>query len=289
MKRILIPTKCVLLVLLVFCLNVAAQTEKPPAAQAEEPDAEAVQAEEEPEAQTEKKIAPLEYRRHFRVIDREQEQLYEATLIARISEEKDENYLLIHDEGHGEFIIRKVWTFENQQSVSRMTDIKNRSFIQASYIFQLSSKTRSDTHAEARRNPLLMDVPAILTLETNGGRWEGLDRDWNDAARLRQLRHQVRQTVDFSLLEATERMRGTLFAIDSDASFFYATVCKYVVYGTSRDETTEDDEGSSSSGMKALDIAPNCDFDKQFGFPCSAKQLERVKKAAAEQKPLPRY
>lgn len=231
-------------------------------------------------AETEKSPI-IEYRRHFRIADRSVV-LYEVTAIVRMSEEKDENYVLIRDQGHGDFVMSKVWTFENQRSVSRLNDIKNRSFIQASYVLPLVSETRSATMAEARADASLLEVRSVFTLETNGGRWEGLEKDWDDPGRLRQLRHQLRQTLDFSLLEAMERMRGTLFLTDS-GDYFYSMVCKFAVYDTTGEDTQQ------KAGDPSNDVAPDCDFDKHFGFPCSEKQLERLKKAAAEQKTLDRY
>lgn len=234
-------------------------------------------------ANAEMKKAPVtEYRRHFQFLDLEKVPYYEATVVVRMSEERDEEFVLIHDQGHGDYILSKVWTFSDQLTTSRLSDIKGRTFIQVSYKLPLTGSTRTETLAEARKNPDIMNVPSVVTLETNGGQWEGLDRDWQSAARLRDFRRQVRQTVDLSLIETMERMRGTLFATD-EGSFFYTTVCRFALY----DIDTGDAEPPAT--VEGTHAAPDCGFDKRFGFPCSEKQFARVAKAASEQQLLDRY
>jgi hypothetical protein len=230
----------------------------------------------------EKKAPVTEYRRHFQYFDHEKVSYYEATVVIRMSEERDEEFVLIHDEGNGDYILSKVWTFSDQLTTSRLSDIKGRTFIQVSYKLPLIATTRTETLAEARKNPDNTDVPALLTLETNGGRWQGLERDWQSASRLRDFRHQVRQTIDFSLIETMERMRGTLFATD-EGSFFYTTVCRFALYDIDLGDT------EPPATVEGTSAAPDCSFDKRFGFPCSEKQLARIEKADAEQKFLDRY
>jgi len=228
-----------------------------------------------------------EFRRHFRLVDRDKAPYYEATVVVRTSEEKDEKYVLIRDEGHGDFILSGVWTFGDQRSISRLSDVKGRTYLQATYQYALTSKKRTDSLAEGQANPALLDVPAIFTLETNGGRWEGLHRDWDSAARLRDFRRQVRQTVDFSLLEAIERMRNTMFSTE-EGSFFHAMVCKFALYELGMENDDGNGEATSAAAQEEAS-APDCDFDKRFGFPCTEKQLARVRKAADEQRLLDRY
>lgn len=236
-----------------------------------------------PFVNAETKKAPVtEFRRHVQLFDREKVSYYEATVVVRMSEERDEEFVLVHDQGHGDDILSKVWTFRDQLTTSRLSDIKGRTFIQVSYKLPLIGTTRTETLAEARKNPDIMNVPGVLTLETNGGQWEGLDRDWQSAARLRDFRRQVRQTIDFSLIETMERMRGTLFATD-EGSFFYTTVCRFALY----DIDTGDAEPPAT--VESTAAAPDCGFDKRFGFPCSEKQLSRVEKAVAEEQLLDRY
>jgi hypothetical protein len=221
-----------------------------------------------------------EYRKHFQVVDGGGAVLYVATEVIRYSEASNENYVLASDQGHGDFVLRKIWTFKDQVSALRVSDIKDRTYIQASYKYPFSSTTRTATLEEGRRNPQIMEVGTLVRIETNGGRWDGTEHDWDDGIRLRDFRHQLRQTIDFSLLEAVERMRGTLFATEI-ASWFYSPLCKYAVYDAN-------DEGGAST-VKVREIAPDCAFDAHFGFECSEKQLARVKKAAKEEKILTAY
>jgi hypothetical protein len=229
-----------------------------------------------------KKAPVTEFRRHFQYFDREKVPHYEATVVVRMSEEQDERFVLIHDEGNGDFILSKVWTFGDQRSTSRLSDIKGRTYIQVSYKLPLTGTTRTETMAEARKNPDLTKVPSVVTLETNGGRWEGLETDWDSAARLRDFRRQVRQTIDFSLIETMERMRGTFFATD-EGSYFYTAVCRFALY----DIDLGDAEPPAT--VEGTAAAPKCSFDQRFGFPCSEKQRTRVEKADAEKRLLEHY
>jgi hypothetical protein len=96
---------------------------------------------------------------------------------------------------------------------------KDRTFIQATSTSPFASKTRQETMEESRRNPALSTLPAMIKLETNGGRWDSIETDWEDAEAMRSFRHQLRRSVDFFLLEAMERMRGTPIATPTVDTF----------------------------------------------------------------------
>jgi hypothetical protein len=220
-----------------------------------------------------------ETRKHF-VVFAGDEILYEITEITRVSDALSAGYLLIRDTGHGDFVVRDTWTFEDQLAIHRMSDVKDRTFVQVSFSMPFVSKTRLDTMNEARENP--PQHPAILKLETNGGRWDGVETDWSEYRQIRQLRRDLRRTVDFSLVEAIERMRGTLIGLPGLAiDPFFKQLARYVVYDSESDELQKD--------VQIRDAKPDCDFDASLGFPCSAIQRERAAKAAKSQKPSRQY
>jgi hypothetical protein len=234
--------------------------------------------------------AVTEFRKHFEVVDGTGAVLYTVSAIVRFSEASAEDYVLVRDEGYGDYVLRNVWTFKDQISNFRISDVKDRVFLQVTYKFPFASKTRSATLEEGHRFPHVTDAGVPARIETNGGRWDGAEHDWDEGARLRAFRHQLRQTVDFSLIEAIDRMRGTLFTTDA-ASTFYFPLCKYAVYDDvdpAESTTTGNDEGAAST-VKTRDRAPDCDFDAHFGFKCSEKQLALVKRAAKEEKALVSY
>src|SRR5215203_1310309 len=150
-----------------------------------------------------------EVRPHQPVFGTQGAVLYDVTHISKSSQATFAAYLLVRDTGHGAFVIRHIWSFKDQLSMYRMSDLKDRTFVQITAKLPFSSKTRQETLEESRRNPTLKMIPAIVKLETNSGRWEAVETDWADADGLRQFRNQVRQSIDFFLLEAIERMRGT--------------------------------------------------------------------------------
>jgi hypothetical protein len=219
-------------------------------------------------------------RDHYQLLGAEQTVLYEVTEIRRSSDLTSEHYVLVRDEGHGDFILRSLWTYKDQTSLYRISDVKDRAFIQASAKLPFTSKTGAETLDEIRANPSIKDLPSIVKIETNGGRWDGVEKDWDEKALLRSFRHQLRQTTDFYLLEGIERMRGTFLGTDA-ASMFYAVIARFVIY-----DATDDADAPKVTTRNA---APDCDFDASFGFPCSARQRERVVKAAKDGKELLRY
>jgi hypothetical protein len=219
-------------------------------------------------------------RHHYQLLGPERAILYDVTEVTRSSELTSEHYILVRDEGHGDFVLRQIWTFEDQTSSLRISDVKDRAFIQTSAKLPFTSKTRSEMLDEIRANPSLSDLPSVVKIETNGGRWDGIERDWDEQAPLRAFRRQLRQTTDFHLLEGIERMRGTIFTTDG-AAMFYSIVARFVIYDATND--------AAAPKVTTRDSAPDCDFDAAFGFPCSAKQRERVVNAAREGKELLRY
>jgi hypothetical protein len=224
----------------------------------------------------------VEIRNHFRVGGADGANLYVITEIIRLSDDLNESHLLIRDEGHGDFVMKSVWAFQTQEITHRLSDLKDRNFVQSTSKMPFTSKTRVETLAEARQNPMLVDTPAAVRIETNGGVWEGIHTDWDEYGRLRQFRHDLRQTIDPFLLEAMERMRGTVFTgVSGLPDAFYARVARFVVYDQRSDETPV--------SVKQAELTPDCQFDESFGYPCSEKQLERVRQAAKEGTSLSNY
>lgn len=225
----------------------------------------------------------LERRQHFGIVGSGKDLLvYEYTDILRISDKVDESVVLLRDVGHGEFLLRKTWNYEDQTVTYRLSDVKDRVFVQRQYRTPFTSKTRLETLAEARRNPGLAEGPVIVTLETNSGRWDGMESDWDEHTALREHRHNVRQTFDQSLLEAIERMRGTFFTTPI-GQLFYLQIGRFIIY-----EATKDIDPLATD-LTVRDLEPDCDFDSAFGYRCSEKQLARIAAALKEKKLLTKY
>jgi hypothetical protein len=224
--------------------------------------------------------AVTEMRRHF-VLRHNQAQTvhFELTEIIRMSDEWSHTSLLVRDVGHGEVICEHRLSFAEHEASESISDVSGKAFIRSSSATPWTSKTRKRTMEEAARNPALADMLTPVTITTPGGEWRSIDQEEKDWQRLRELRHSVRATVPFFLLEAAERMRGTVFSTVTGKSC-YLLVGKYLVY-------EPDDE--SSLQLEEVTAAPDCAFDKAFGYPCSAQQLKRVEAAEKRGEVLDRY
>lgn len=223
---------------------------------------------------------PVEYRQHTILRSPEDKSLhFEVTEIVRVTDDMDENELLVNDTQHGQFILTRRTTFADQEVSHTISDVKKKEFVRSSFKMPFSAKTRKETMAESAQNPDLKMLPALITVTTNGGEWRSVDAGAGEWQRLRDLRYSVRQTVPFHLLEAIERMRGSVFATPI-GSVFYSLVGKYVVYQTADDAKLE---------LEAVPAPPDCNFDESFGYPCSEAQTRRVKAAADSGETLTRY
>jgi hypothetical protein len=223
---------------------------------------------------------PGSVRQHYQIV-LDGAVVCDVTEISRSSEERSENYVLVRDADHGEYVVRKIWTYKDQQSVYRLSDMRDRVFVQAVAKMPFTGKTRTATSQEARENPETVMRPVTLELETNGAAWDGVSTEWDDPVAKRHFRYTLRRALDPFLLEAIERMRGIPFK-EGAMDVFYASIAQLVLY-------VDDAEELRASKLRQKDAAPDCAFDARFGFPCSAKQLARVKKSLAEGKPLTHY
>jgi hypothetical protein len=219
---------------------------------------------------------PPEIRRHWQVASRGTV-LYRFTTILKMTETKHETIVLVRDEGHGDFVIRDRWSFEDQTVVYRISTLDDRAFLQQSYKMPLSAKGRKRTMDEVRATTILTEgeTTAIIRIETNGGQWERSEDELKDDVALRRLRHDLRSTMNFPLLEMLERMRGTFFATE-DGQQLYGTVARLVLYDAGSATTAAD--------VQISEAQPTCDFDESFGFPCSETQLSKIEKATKEGK-----
>ena len=220
-----------------------------------------------------------EIRRHFTLDGPDKAVLYEVTEIIRLSDTFDENTLLVHDRDHGQFLMEARTQYSDQIVTYAITDVKRKAFVRSSFRTPFTSRTRVETLQEARRSPQVMSAPAIVTVTTNGGDWASIGTDLNEWSTLRRLRHQIRPTTDPFILEALERMRGSVLALPF-GSTFYTMVAIYVLY---------DAKDPVTVSVRQHDQPPACDFDKSFGYPCSEAQLAMIKKLAEEGSSRTRY
>jgi hypothetical protein len=218
-------------------------------------------------------------RHHVELNDKRGMLYYKATIVDELSDERSRTRILVRDLPFGDYVLSRVRSFADQTTVISIADVQDKSFVRVTYKWPFTSKTRDETLAEARRHPELMDAPTIVTLETNGGKWEAVETEWRSFERRRELQTQVRQSMNTTLLEGIERMRGMVFPAD-DFKVFADLITTYVLHGTA---------GEVQQGLIATPAHPDCTFDKSFGVPCSDKQLAHIQKADEEHRPITDY
>ena len=226
-----------------------------------------------------------EFRQHYSLQTPDGSAIYDITKIVRLTsaaqgDRHQEAIYLMLDSGHGPLVLTLARSYTDQTSTYTIADTKGRTYVRATFALPFTAKTRQETNEEAKQNPELYDVPAYVTISTNGGEWTSLSTDADEWSTLRRLRHQMRPTVDAYLLEGIERMRGTFFSTE-DGSLFHEVVGQYLVYDTTG--------GEPKSSLKKVDAAPDCAFDKSFGYECTDTQLERIRKAAESGTPRAIY
>jgi hypothetical protein len=218
-------------------------------------------------------------RRHFQLVDKQGFLYYQATVINESSQELGRNRVLLHDVNYGDFVISRLRSYAEQTTTLTFSDKVGKAYARLKFKWPYTSKTLDDTLKEARRHPELENAPVIAILETNGGKWEAVETEWRGIQRLRELRTDVRRSMDFTLLEAIERMRSMALGIP-DIEPVAKMITTYIVHGT---------EGEIMVTLVDSTMAPDCEFDKSFGVPCSDRQLERIKKANEEHRQLEEY
>jgi hypothetical protein len=254
-------TVCVAVLLLLSPLTASAQLVAPPAA-------------------GDGKDGTPDRRHHYILRDADAVIHFEVTTISRSSEQATHETVLVRDPTHGDAILQHIATFSDMEVSFSISDVKKRDYIRSSFKLPFNARTRSGMLEESARQPQLQRTPALLTITTNGGEWRGVDSEWGQWQKLRTLRHSIRPTLSFYLLEIVERMRGSVFATHP-ADTFYDFVGKYVVYDVGDELRLPD--------LKETVEQPDCSFDKAFGYPCTDEQAQKVRAAEAAGQVLANY
>jgi hypothetical protein len=205
---------------------------------------------------------------------------YELSSITRVGSDFFQKSLLVRDVDHGDVIMEHRTVYGDGVATTTVSDVKRKSFIRASFPLPSAAKTVADARKEDDLNPELANASVILTLTTNGGEWSAIESEWQVWSALRTLRRSIRATMPTFLMEAFERMRGTVFET-SNGRYYYSALARFVLY-----DSADDDSRSTLIERAAM---PDCEFDETFGFPCSDAQVKLIKAATEEKKLLHRY
>jgi hypothetical protein len=224
---------------------------------------------------------PVGWRAHLSVNDARGDVLYVLTDIHHVDDSGGSTELLILDKTTDQrFVMTSKYDIEHHRSVMQISDVTGKKYLRRSYALPSAAKTRDELSAESERNPQVFELAdSLITIETPASSYTAHESELSGNARNGRWVSDLRESLDPAFLEALERMRESLFGTTT-AERFYSTLAKFVFHG-----------GCSPDAATAKVVAetPDCSFDKSFGFPCSDRQVERIRKAEEEKTTLDHY
>lgn len=222
----------------------------------------------------------LTSRRHYALADAKEHVEYRVTSGLDVSPVRDTNTVLLEDFSTGQrYVIQRDFDIGHHRSSTEIRDPEGKRYIRVWFTISSAAKTRDELLKEFHGNP---DLPGLtnplLTIETatftHTLRSEGLSH----ASEREEWVSELRQTLDPEFLEGMERMRTGAVAIE-DIEFFRLMFGAWFFHGNC----------PAGSALHEVQDEPDCAFDERFGFPCSAKQQERLEKARKEKRLIERY
>lgn len=210
--------------------------------------------------------AITESRTHLVFTDKAGKKLGEATRVLRETLAVDRDSLLYRSADGDPLVLEEVLSYATRSTENSIRNVKGDARVTVRYKMPFTGRTRDEVLAEARQHPELWGTNSEQAeIITNGGSFRISDDEFTAPA---ELRKKLRQVIPFDLLETIERTTSTLFSTEA-AMILRLQIVDLVVY-------------RSQCGAEPATVTqsvPDCDFDKQFGFPCSDKQLARVRQA----------
>lgn len=222
--------------------------------------------------------ASTEVRSH-KQISRDNRPLYSVTFVERLSQTRDEEVALLTDLDRGsKILLRSMYDYESNTQIREISSVDGKSFVRTVVKFPLQTKTKAAMLAAVKANPALYKLPVVAEYtETTASRRDARADDWKIAANAREWRSDLRTSLSPMFLEDIERLR---FGLTRD-SFFVP----FVLYLMPRIVWSWRPELPAPS---IVSVAPDCRYDRSFGFPCSEAQQKKVL-AADSKKLLEKY
>jgi hypothetical protein len=219
-------------------------------------------------------------RRHYALADAKDHLEYRVTAGLDVSPVRDTDTLLLEDFSAGQrYVIQRDFDIEHHRSSTEIRDPEGKRYVRVWYAISSAAKTRDELLEEFHGNP---DLPALsnslLTIETPAFTHTMREQSLSHASEREEWVSELRQTLDPQFLEGMERMRTGAIAIE-DIEFFRLLFGAWFFHGNC----------PAVSPLHEVRDEPDSNFDNRFGFPCSAKQQERLEKARKEKRPLERY
>jgi hypothetical protein len=217
-----------------------------------------------------------EMRRHWVFTGRSDQKLYTLTQIIRFDEARNVVRVVVEETGGASLLLTETRSLRDQTLEREIRDVKRKAFVRArtQLPFPAAAPGRADDYASYRG----ASEASSFTLETDGATASGTAAEWKDPDRGRDLRSELRRSLDPLFLEELERMRGGLIARDELAPFCHELLA-FVLHG----------EACGRVSGKLSPAPADCAFDRSFGYPCSDAQKEKIERAAAEHRTLESY
>jgi hypothetical protein len=234
-------------------------------------------------AQTPRRRLRVSFRNHYSVRDGRGMALYFVSQVRRVSDQGSESAVLIEDQAlHERFIFRFRFDVPKQASFAEIADVSGKKFIRRSMEaggIPSSAKTIDGLMRDVDATPNLLEVtdPGI-TYETAAFSHKAKDSDNRQLETRREWISQLRESLDPHFLESLERMRDDGIYGAEGVSDFYDRFGQ-IFHGQCPTPET----------AKVVAEAPDCAFDKAFGFPCTDAQLSKVAAARTEGRLLETY
>ena len=227
--------------------------------------------------------APFERRAHSGLESHDRLRLYDVTVVTRTTESDDQTLWLVQDVLNGDrFILTKTLDFTSQELRYQIAFLGSKSAITAFFLLPFHARTRSDTlKAFHEMTPeTFSKVDTEWTVDSGGFKITAHESEWkNNSLRGREWTSELRRVASPLLLEAIERMSGTLFATVELRGFAEA-IAGHMLHRVNCSETI---------GVSVVRLEPDCDFDAAFGYDCSTQQKRLIQTARSENKPVTTY
>lgn len=220
----------------------------------------------------------IESRKHFTISRADGVPLGRATAVYRSAPTWFRSVVLFRAAIGDELVLEDMSDYKAKTLEWTIRNMKGDAWITARVALPFSGTTAAEAYAEFQdtQAQIFKLMRPELEFETNAGSWKGSETDWAGDARL-EITKQLRMGTSFDLLETIERSVDSAFVnlgevgldLDDDLARDEPLILQYLLYRPR----------CGQNASKAEFAVPDCDYDESFGFPCSEKQLARVKTA----------
>lgn len=206
--------------------------------------------------------------------------LYDVVTIVDATEDQARREALVRDAKGEQWVLQNVHDFARQVISAEIRHIPTGEYVRLSFEVPTEARTRREALSELKRRPGSATENPIVTLQTKGLSRSAAESEWRNLELTADLRTEVRTSLSTFFLDSLERMKETLLRHDPNFASI-ENVARLLSHSSECDATNR--------YSKRVERWPDCDFDKEFGRPCSEAREERVEAAFKKGVQLHRY